>query len=220
MITETWIQNNRETTARIGNLLDGSHIELIRRDRGRRGGGVAIVYDTRKAKLKKYSIQNNIYEIVCATGKINNNSRKVAVLAVYLPPKQTAAVTREIETCLADCILRLKTELGDPMIVVAGDLNRKNIDQAFEESHDIKKHNPIPTRGNAALDIVYSNLSNHTESSLPPLSSDQGPKSDHNVLLVKSEEHHLHRFEKKTIRHRKYTDAGRKHFRQLIVAEQ
>ena len=105
------------------------------------------------------------------------------------------------------------------MIIVAGDLNRKSIDGAFDESPDIKKHCPIATRGNAALDIIFSNLANHTEQSLPPLSNDYGPKSDHNVLLVKSEEHHLHHFEKKTVKHCKYTDEGRQRFRQLIINE-
>ena len=38
MITETWIQSSRENTKIIGDLLDGTHIDVIRRDRGRRGG--------------------------------------------------------------------------------------------------------------------------------------------------------------------------------------
>ena len=75
MVTETWIQNSREGNSTLTDLLNGSHIELIRCDRGRRGGGVAIAYDTRRAKLKKYVIQGNRFEIVCATGKTNNNSR-------------------------------------------------------------------------------------------------------------------------------------------------
>ena len=126
VITETWIQSSRETNKSINNLLDGSHIELIRRDRGRRGGGVAVAYDTRRAKLKKYVVRGNKFEIVCASGKFNNNSRKVAIFAVYLPPKQTLAATKEAATCIADCILKLKTESNDPLIVVAGDLNRKD----------------------------------------------------------------------------------------------
>ena len=131
---------------------------------------MAIAYDTRRAKLKKYAVQNNKYEIICATGKINNNSRKVAIICVYLPPKQTIQVTKEVENCLADCILKLKSELNDPMIIVGGDLNKKSINDAFKESQDIKMHNPIPTRGTAALDIVFSNLAAHEERSLPPLS--------------------------------------------------
>ena len=219
MVTETWIQGCRESTKKIGDLLDGSHIDMIRRDRGKRGGGVAIAYDTRRAKLKKYAVQNNKYEIICATGKINNNSRKVAIICVYLPPKQTIQVTKEVENCLADCILKLKSELNDPMIIVGGDLNKKSINDAFKESQDIKMHNPIPTRGTAALDIVYSNLAAHEERSLPPLSNDNDVGSDHNVLLVHAEEMHIHKFEKIKIRHRKFTAQGREDFRRLITME-
>ena len=87
LITETWIRSNRDNKKILGDLLDGSHIELIRKDRGSRGGGVAIAYDTRKARFKRYQIQDNRYEIVCATGKLNNSSRKVALFSVYLPPE-------------------------------------------------------------------------------------------------------------------------------------
>ena len=148
---------------------------LIRKDRGARGGGVATAYDTRKARFKKYPIQNNRYEIVCATGKVNNNSRKIAIFSVYLPPKQTASSTKEIAACIADSILKLKSELNDTIIVVGGDMNRKCIEGAFVESPDIPMHCPIATRGDAALDLVYSNISSHVEYSLPPLSSDEGP---------------------------------------------
>ena len=208
--TETWIQGNRENNRAINDLLDGSHIEMIRRDRGRRGGGVAISYDTRKAKLKKYVIPNNRFEIVCAVGKFNNNTRKVAIFAVYLPPKQTSTTTKEVEACIADCILKIKSESNDPLIIVAGDLNRKDISGAFVEAVDVKLHPPIPTRGTAALDLVFSNTEKHKETSLPPLSSDAGPSSDHNVLLVETKERHIHRYEKVLIRHRKMTDEGRK----------
>ena len=84
------------------------------------GGGVAIAYDTRKARFKKYTIPNNKYELVCATGTVSGNTRKLAVIALYLRPKQTAAVTKEVEGCIADCILRLKTELDDPLIILGG----------------------------------------------------------------------------------------------------
>ena len=125
VMTETWIQGGRETNKSINDMLDGSHIGLIRRDRGKRGGGVAIAYDTRRAKLKKYVVQNNRFEIVCAHGKINNNSRRIAIFAVYLPPKQTTSATKEVESCIADSILKLKSESKDPLIIVAGDLKER-----------------------------------------------------------------------------------------------
>ena len=196
----------QEETKKISDLLDGSHVEIV-------------AYDTRRAKLKKYAVQGNKHEIVCATGKFNNNSRKVAIICVYLPPKQTPKVTKEIEECLADCILKLKSELNDPIIIVGGDLNKKSIDEAFKESPDVKMHTPIPTRGNAALDIVFSNLKSHEELSLPPLTNNDDVGSDHNVLLVHSEEAHLHQFEKIKTRHRKFTSKGREQFRSLMVME-
>ena len=219
LITETWLKQSRETNNAIGDLLDGSGIELIRKDRGKRGGGVAIAFDTKKATLKKYPMRNNHHKIVCSTGKGNSSSRKLVLFAVYLPPKQTAAVTRDVASCLADNILQLKTELSNPLIIVAGDLNKKRIDSAFDESPDIHAHNAIPTCGDAALDVVFSNLAKHSECSLPPLSSDEGPRSDHNVLLIRAEEDLVHHYEKIRIRHRRFTDEGRNLFKTLILAQ-
>ena len=59
MVTETWVQNNRGTVGTLGDLRDGAHIELIRRDCGRLNGGGAITFDNRKTRLKKYADQNN-----------------------------------------------------------------------------------------------------------------------------------------------------------------
>jgi len=65
IITETWLKNNEATNIIVEDVREGSSVELIRKDRsGRRGGGVAIAFDNRKASFKKYNIPGAIHEIV------------------------------------------------------------------------------------------------------------------------------------------------------------
>ena len=200
---------DRQTQQVLEEVENGAHLNLIRRDRGTRGGGVAIAYDTRKMKLAKYRVNTGGFELVCATGKINNESRKIAILAVYLPPKQTKAKTRVFCEIISDTIGKLKIELKNPYIILAGDINKKDIRQAFKEYPDIEQGPSLATRGGSALDLVFSNMGVPNKvRSRPPLSADKGPKSDHNVLVLHHKLQHRHNFKKITIRHRKITKEG------------
>ena len=72
----------------MSDLTVGANLSFIRRDRGRRGGGVAIGYDPTKIRLKKFSTYNNTdTEIVCAVGNCPLTQRKIALISVYLPPQ-------------------------------------------------------------------------------------------------------------------------------------
>ena len=139
VVTETWLKKNSETEDILRELSGGAHLELIRKDRaGRRGGGVAVIFDNRKARLTKYHIPGATQEIVCAVGKLTGTTKKTVVIAVYLPPNQTKKVTQDIIGVLADGVLKIKTELEDPYIIIAGDLNNRDLSSAFSEYVDIK----------------------------------------------------------------------------------
>ena len=218
LISETWMRQDRDTDGILEEVENGAHISMIRRDRGRRGGGVAIAFDVRKMKLTKYRVNTRGFELVCATGKINNESRKLAVIAVYLPPKQTKNKTKEFCEVISDIIGKLKIELKDPYIILAGDINKKNIKPAFEEYTDIKQGPSLATRGGTALDLVFTNLGDPTKvRSRPPLNADSGPKSDHNVLVLHHRLSHRHNFRKITIKHRRITEEGVKNFNRNVT---
>ena len=84
IVTETWLKRNTETDEILQELQNGAHLNLIRKDRtSRRGGGVAILYDNREAKLSKYQIPGigASHEIVCAMGNINGMTKSLSSLA-------------------------------------------------------------------------------------------------------------------------------------------
>ena len=72
----------------MADLTVGSDMNLIRRDRGSRGGGICIAYNPTKIRLTKFAKynNNNNSEIVCSIDNCSLTKRKIALIAVYLPP--------------------------------------------------------------------------------------------------------------------------------------
>ena len=87
-------------------------------NRGRNaGGGIAVVYNKMRIRLAEYSFKRGNIEIVCATGKIPDNPRKIAVIAAYIPPRNTAKQDKQTMECISDLIIKLKNDLNDPLIL-------------------------------------------------------------------------------------------------------
>ena len=128
-------------------------------NRGRNaGGGIAIVYNKMRIRLNEFSLRKGNIEIVCATGKVPNNPRTLAIIAAYIPPKNTAKQDKQTLEYISDLIIKLKDDLNDPIIVLAGDFNRRKIELAYQDHVDLKLHDSPPTRGAARLDLVVSNI--------------------------------------------------------------
>ena len=72
LVTETWLTENISSNQRVEDLQYGENISLIRKDRnGRKGGGVAIVYNNAKLKLGELELigAKRKQEIVAAKGR-------------------------------------------------------------------------------------------------------------------------------------------------------
>ena len=132
-------------------------------------------------------ITGNKFELVMAVGRVGKLARQVAFFCVYIEPRMRVAELEKLCDMLNDQILQLKAK-SDPLIFLGGDLNRRCLNRAVENFIDIKKVNFLPTRGDACLDVVYSNASNITESIWPPLENREGVKSDHSCLILAGEE--------------------------------
>ena len=52
-ITETWLKNNKQTEREIKDLSDSEQLGLLAKNRKKRGGGVAIIYNKNLINLKK-----------------------------------------------------------------------------------------------------------------------------------------------------------------------
>ena len=209
MVTETWFQNDRYTRGELSDITAAENLEFICKNRDKkRGGGVAIVFDRNKSNFKKIQISGNKYELVGAVGNIAGVTRKVVFYSLYIPPNQTAEVTRGLFVCLGDTIEKMKQEYIDPFIIIGGDTNKRDVSQALADFPDIKVELSGPTRGTAALDIVATNF---TPSILElgtfyPLETfDNETRSDHLSLIGVARVPNLHVYSTATYNTRKYS---------------
>ena len=86
-----------------------------------------------------------------------------------------------------DTITSLKNKYSDPYVVIGGDFNKRNFNQAIRDFRDLRTVSTGPTRGGATLDIIATNQHSNIvhASTLPPIENEEGTQSDHRVVLVK-----------------------------------
>ena len=119
IVTETWFCDQKEAD-RINTDAAGRHgIHFINRMRKRSGntnpgGGVSIIFKKRKILLKEYPITRGRHEIVATKGKIQDNSRPIYIIAVYISTKLRAAGRQEVLALLSTAIMKIKTESRNP----------------------------------------------------------------------------------------------------------
>lgn len=219
-ITETWFKNDRETKREIESLLSAEKIKIATKNRGARGGGVALAFDTVSADFKVVKLAENKYEILCCVGSIDGVGKKVAVLVVYIPPQTNAATVEKINEFIGDSVETIIEKYDDPHIVITGDFNKKNVTECLGDFPEIQLIQTPATRGEACLDKCYSNLTPFIKNSrvLPPLESNDGTtESDHKIIMVHSLFTRIHVFKKRKIRFRPYTKRGEKVFGELLI---
>ena len=188
VITETWLRSNPFIEQVLDDFEQQYDYEFIRRDRedGRRGGGVAICYNKKTIAMSRIRLPPTKHEIVGAIGRRVGQRRKVAVLAVYLPP---ALRSDQLTRCLRDfndCIVHIKQKYTDPYIVAAGDFNRTDTKTALAEHTDIVPVTTGPTRGAAVLDIVATNFNQQLveAGTTDPIRSERDVPTDHLTVFM------------------------------------
>ena len=217
ILTETWFKNGRNLNNELLDLECAEDISIIARNRSSRGGGVAIAYNNISLNMKEYKIPGNTFEMVCAIGNTSKSQRKIAIVSIYVPPRQRVATTAKLKACLADGINKLKTSFDNPIILIGGDTNKRSLDKILEDFDDIKIIDAPATRNGAKLDETACNFEIESCTAMPPLQSPEGITSDHNVLLCRSFLSSGHHFTKKTFTYRPITDEGKKKFQELVV---
>ena len=191
-VTETWFKGGKELAGAISDLQGKSGISIIHKSRdGRartRGGGVAIASDSNSCNFKRRTlgVAAKGLEIVCVTGRVKKITRKIAVFTVYIPPKSSAADLATLEEVLSLEIDAVRASLGDPLIVVGGDLNNRRLGLNDGGSRTLDRIVTPPTRGNNVLDVVFCNFSDAVENVevLGPLQGNNGVFSDHKCVSV------------------------------------
>ena len=214
VITETWFKSGKQLTEELAELKDSEDIGIIARNRMTRGGGVAVAYRTTKANVKEFKLPSNTFEMVCVVDNTTATNRKVAIIALYVPPRQRVATTLKMRDCLVDRINKLKIAYDDPMIFVAGDTNNRTMMDLMSDFSDISTVTTLPTRGTALLDEVACNFTQYVTNTLVkhPLQAEDGTNSDHSAVLVKTKIPTMHHFTKRKFRHQPITTEGRERF--------
>ena len=212
IITETWFHKGvemDELKARLKNSYGLQSFDCMRRKSGANnpGGGVSIIYDPRKIRLKEFSLKRKGHEIIGAVGKIPNNTRKIYILGTYISPRLKAEKFHECLGLLNDTILKIKTESPNPYIVVGGDMNKRDLGEAIDDYADMEIITTAATRSAATLDICATNFNSELVEATNhlPLESEVGA-SDHRYLTYRFAMKHKHEFHWKYIKVRKITE--------------
>ena len=189
--SETWERKRKQLADIIGTRT--YHTISYYRQGGRSGGGCAIIYTDTRFKVEKLDVDTaEGVEAVWAlfTPRVNTSNGKIKRIAVgsfYVSPNsmyKTATIDHIIETIH---VLRSKYD-NEINFLCGGDVNRLNINSILDSYGALKQCVTVPTRNNAILEIVLSDISHlyHPPTTLPPLQVDvgqPGSDSDHNIVV-------------------------------------
>ena len=173
--TETWFMGGKQLKREVSDIEQATGVKIIYRNRKggkqQRGGGVAIAFRTDACNFKERKIKAiGDLEMLCATGRVANIKRKVVIFVIYLPPRTSKDQRENIIERLVSEVAAVKVAYGDPLIVVCGDMNGRNVEEALiADSFTLLDCGP--KRGANKQDLVYTNASPGDASceTLPPL---------------------------------------------------
>ena len=119
LISESWLKDCPALENDKVDLEAGQGLKMILNNRKSRrnktaGGGVAIVYDENKIRLREWKRRKSKSEIVCARGKLPGLKREILIISIYVPPKIKAKQTGKFMEELNRIIAINKEEMCDP----------------------------------------------------------------------------------------------------------
>ena len=143
IISETWLRDGEDLEDVKDDLREGAGIEMLCRNRGlnHRGqahGGIAILFRKDAVNLKEIKVGfDENFEVLCAIGNLGGISRKIVVIACYVPPNYSAKRGKDFLDYLTDLVLQIKRKYTDPYIVVSGDFNQWDVEAALADYPDL-----------------------------------------------------------------------------------
>lgn len=219
IVTETWFGSTKLHRKSINDFGDEHGVDLITKNRPTRGGGVCIAYRRSAATFKRVSLPRSPFEVVAAVGNVKGISRKIGVVAVYIPPKYSADEVDKLGEYVTDVVEKLKSN-GDPYVCVGGDMNRKDLGAHLGDFPSIVRLPDVPTRGAAALDSCFVDFGEHLSvvETMPPLSSEDSD-SDHLVTYYRFNLPRYHHYQKKKKKVRPIKEAGKQAFGRFLAEQ-
>ena len=227
IVTETWLKDGPDMEEEVQDLSAGAGLGMIARNRRTRAvngntyGGVAVLWREGLLGLREYKRSNpEGFEVLTATGVLKGHSRKVGVIACYIPPNYTKARADDALEFIADTVVELKRKFKDPYLIIGGDFNQWPIADGLLDFPDLTEADAGPTRNNRSIDRLFTNMGRSvTESgTLAPLETDDGQaRSDHRVVFCKIQLARKESFVWQTYTYRHYCEEAVKQFKEWIV---
>ena len=122
-----WLADGSSLNEDVEDLAKGAGLGFLYRnrpftERGLSHGGVAIVYKRSDFTFRNYEFENEEnYEIVAAVDSMPGHSRKMIIVACYLPPGYSVGRGRGALHFMEDLLMEMKQKYSDPFILVGGD---------------------------------------------------------------------------------------------------
>jgi hypothetical protein len=152
---------------------------LFRKDRNRHGGGVACYVRNELPCSRLQHLENDSLEslwLLLRSARMPRWMSHIALGVIYNPPwADDRAMSNHIISCIDD-ITRTHPYAG---VVVLGDFNR--LRDAALRAYPLKQIVTEPTRDNAILDKIFTNVSEWYDS---PVILPQIGRSDHKAVLM------------------------------------
>ena len=171
--------------------------------------------------LKKLEYPNDDnFEVLPVVGSLKGTSRKLVVIATYLPPNYTVPRGAAALDYIENLIVHVKQKFKDPFIALGGDFNQWEGETAVAEFPDLREVDVGPTRGDRAIDRLFTNMGRSTIASgtVPPLETDNSV-SDHRIAYATFRVRRQEAFEWITYSYRVCTEEAKKDFGRWIVQQ-
>ena len=128
VVTETWMNgDNGEVRER---LSEEAGIGFLSRNRttaaakGQTYGGVALLWRENACSARRINFPNpGDFEVLPAAGSVRGHSRKLIILACYLPSNYSKQRSADELEHINDLIVHVERKFTDPFIIIAGDFN-------------------------------------------------------------------------------------------------
>ena len=228
-MTETWYAEGDSLLLEAENLLLGHGIATLTRcrQRGANGvahGGVALFASSSQTKLVPYNFPNpEEMEVLVAEAKIHDISRRMFIIAAYIPPGYSVGKGRACLQHLNNIVLELKTKFRDCHICLGGDFNQWDICHAMSDYPDMTEADTPPTRNNRRIDKVFLNWNVKEAKCLPPLETEMidgtSTASDHLIQYVCGDVERREKSQWKKITFRPYNEKAAESFKRDLEGE-
>ena len=181
-----------------------------------------MVYKKSLSHFKSIPIPNpDNFEVLPLIGSLRGTTRKIVVIAAYIPPNYTVPRGKQCLDYIELCVMEAKNKYRNPYIVVAGDFNQWDAPTALQEFVDISEVSVGPTRGDQSIDRLFCNMSRAVIESgtVPPLETeaDDAARSDHLVAYVTVDLPRRDAFEWISYTYRHFTEEAKAIFGRWII---